>query len=364
MADKLDAFSSEQPLLVYQVGGHKGIQTTGGGSLLIKAALPIEHEFYRSTLANPALVSLRPWVPTYLGTLRLEGHNTAEGFASVEGVSEDEKESLVLENVAHRFRRPNILDVKLGTVLYDEDASPEKKERMQKAAEKSTSRQTGIRLTGFQVFENKSSQPTVVPKSYGYSINPAELPAGIARFFPVCSPVTDTLEQQVGEAAGGGLPGKLLLPILRSIRSSIQHIRDALGTIELRMVGSSLLIIYEGDWERAREGVQWLTDHPEGFESDEESTEEDISDEGSEDHEQSDQPRAGENVPTAAAAEGDEGSDDDGSSAGPPCVVRLIDFAHTRMRPGQGPDTGVLTGLDTLLMLLDGRIASVEEQQP
>lgn len=58
---------------------------------------------------------------------------------------------LVLENLTHRFQRPNVLDIKLGTQLYDEDASDEKKERMQRASEASTSGTTGIRLTGFQV---------------------------------------------------------------------------------------------------------------------------------------------------------------------------------------------------------------------
>jgi inositol-polyphosphate multikinase len=58
---------------------------------------------------------------------------------------------LVIENVAHGFRKPNILDIKLGTVLYDEDAPLDKKERMEKVARNTTSGETGIRLTGFQV---------------------------------------------------------------------------------------------------------------------------------------------------------------------------------------------------------------------
>lgn len=42
-----------------------------------------------------------------------------------------------------------------------------------------------------------------------------------------------------------------------------------------------------------------------------------------------------------------------------PYVVKLIDFAHTKMTPGQGPDEGVLLGLDTVIRLLDGRIEEV-----
>lgn len=58
---------------------------------------------------------------------------------------------IVLSNAASRFKRPSILDVKLGTVLYDEDATEEKKARMTQRALDTTSGTTGIRLTGFQV---------------------------------------------------------------------------------------------------------------------------------------------------------------------------------------------------------------------
>lgn len=59
--------------------------------------------------------------------------------------------SIVLENISHKFVKPNIMDIKLGTVLYERDASPEKRARMEKAARETTSLETGVRLTGFQV---------------------------------------------------------------------------------------------------------------------------------------------------------------------------------------------------------------------
>jgi 1D-myo-inositol-tetrakisphosphate 5-kinase/inositol-polyphosphate multikinase len=117
--------------------------------------------------------------------------------------------------------------------------------------------------------------------------------------------------------------------------------------MELRLVGSSLLIVYEGDWDRAELGVQWLAEQLASMsvEEDEgrEETYEDTEDEDIE------------------GSEGDEESDEDSSDEGSesPFVVRLIDFAHTRLKPGQGADVGVLKGLDSLLGLLDGRIASI-----
>ena len=96
-----------------------------------------------------------------------------------------------------------------------------------------------------------------------------------------------------------GLPKQTLLPILRAIREGVADIRGVFATPEIRMVGSSLFIIYEPDWVRAEDDLQrlWL----------DEDDEEDEEDEG-EDHDDEDRP-------------------------GPPFVVKIIAFAHTCMAP-------------------------------
>ena len=91
------------------------------------------------------------------------------------------------------------------------------------------------------------------------------------------------------------------------------------------MVGASLLIIYEGDRTRAEQSLTSFS-------------EEDEDDEDDEDKE-------------------DDNDDEDESNPkrpGPPFVVKLIDFAHTRLAPGEGPDQGVLLGMDTILKLHAG----------
>ena len=161
------------------------------------------------------------------------------------------------------------------------------------------------------MYDNTTSQVVVTPKTYGKSINKSQLPEGIARFFPVGS-----------SKAGGpslGLPVQLLLPVLHGIREDIAEIRQVLASFEMRMVGASILIAYEGNLKRAEETL--------------ERTEEEEEDEE------------------------DEDESEDEEKPGPPYVVKLIDFAHTRITPGRGPDKGVLTGLDTLIGLIDGRIA-------
>ena len=155
-----------------------------------------------------------------------------------------------------------------------------------------------------------------------------------------------------------GLPVSLLLPILRSIRRSVQEIRDVLNSIELRLVGSSLLIVYEGDWDHAEVGVQWLANHPESVTGNEGERKEE---ETCEDAEGEVEEVEGSEVESEEEEDDDddEEEEEEGGGSDCPCVVRLIDFAHTRLATGQGPDLGVLKGLDSLLSLLDGRIADL-----
>ncbi|KAF9441915.1 SAICAR synthase-like protein [Macrolepiota fuliginosa MF-IS2] len=299
-----------------QVGGHAGVLTTEDGELLIKPALPRELEFYQKLQADNAFAALRPYTPRFIGTLRLEGEldqskPQEEGIA-VKSIS-DKKESIVLENISHRFSKPNILDVKLGTILYDDGASPEKVTRMLETARNTTSLETGVRLTGFQVYDNVTGKAINTPKSYGKTIKAADLPEGVAKFFPVGAPVTSPT------GSSSGLPAHLLRPVIEGIREEIQEIRNVFAELELRMVGGSLLVVYEADWTRAEEGLKNLG-------CDDEEDEEEETDEESKE------------------------------KPGPPFIVKLIDFAHTKTVPGAGADEGVLLGMDTVLKLLDARL--------
>ncbi|KAJ7244982.1 hypothetical protein B0H12DRAFT_1128115 [Mycena haematopus] len=312
-----------------QVGGHpNSVVAAADDSLLIKAALPVELRFYQTvaSAAGPEIDALRPFIPKFIGTLSLEGEldtdkPSSEGSINVKPIEGAKKESIVLENLAHPFLKPNILDIKLGTVLYDEAAPPDKVARMIKTAETTTSLKTGMRLTAFQVYNNMTGEAVHTSKAYGKSISAEQLPEGIARFFPIAT----------ADAPAQGLPAALLLQILELLREDVQDIRDAFAALEMRMVGASLLILYESDAVRAEEGIQWLL-------KDEDEDEEDSDDE-------------------------DSDEDDDDPSKPPkrytPYDVRLIDFAHTRFTPGQGPDEGVLHGFKTILALLDERIAVV-----
>ena len=204
---------------------------------------------------------------------------------------------------------------------------------MKKAARDTTSFETGVRLTGFQVrpmvfeipygcskalqvYDNETGAAVNTPKAYGKSITSSQLSEGIERFFPVIS-----------EGSNQGLPRELLLPILENIREDVAEIREAFAGIEMRMIGGSVLVIYEADAKKAEEGLAFLKK---------------LEEEG-------------------PPEEDEEEDEDEKSKPGLPYVVKLIDFAHTRFKPGQGPDEGVLKGIDTVLRLLDGRIQQLKK---
>lgn len=189
-----------------------------------------------------------------------------------------------------------------------------------------------------------TDNPIVTSKTFCKSIKPADLPEGFARFFPLASnaatprsvskPLPDASSKETRTpSTGTGIPSELLIPVLSGIHAEVKDIHDAVAKVEMRMVGGSLLIVYEADWERAREGLRLLH-------------EERKSDSSSQDEEGDD--------------EEEEEEEDDTKSVGPPFVVKLIDFAHTRILPGEGPDNGVLLGLRTVLKLLDHRLEQVK----
>jgi inositol-polyphosphate multikinase len=129
-------------------------------------------------------------------------------------------------------------------------------------------------------------------------------------------------------SSSSGLPREILEPILRAICEEIAEIRKVYSSLEIRMVGASLLIIYEADWTRAEHSLTSFS------EEDDEKDEDDDIDDDDDDESNSKQP-------------------------GPPFVVKLIDFAHTRLAPGEGPDESVLIGMDTILKLLDARLGEI-----
>lgn len=136
-----------------QVAGHAAsVYTSDDDRFVVKKSLKKEIDFYNQIKSlsssdnhDPHLTDLFKYLPDYQGQTFIP---------STDPQSEAKEEAIVIENLtsSKKFSRPNTLDIKLGTQLWDEDdATEEKKLRMDKVSKATTSGETGMRLTGWQV---------------------------------------------------------------------------------------------------------------------------------------------------------------------------------------------------------------------
>lgn len=83
----------ETPPPNFQVGGHAGgIHATEDGSLVIKSVLPLELEFYQNLSSSATFEPLRPFLPRFYGTLKLEGQhdNSKPGVLAIKPLKEND----------------------------------------------------------------------------------------------------------------------------------------------------------------------------------------------------------------------------------------------------------------------------------
>jgi len=315
-----------------QVGGHQDkIMVSSDGDVIIKTCAHNEAYFY--TKLGPKLDEdlIGHWTPKFYGILKLQGRlpeckaeldpliSGAGGVANVteslnlEKVPEGEspKEAMVLENIARHFARANILDIKLGTKLYGDSASAEKKALRNALGAQTTSTTKGARIVGFKVWNETTQAYDITGRAYGKSIQDHQLIEGIRKALP----------------NNQNLPAELFQQVLRLILARVKRLRAAVQDYEWRIRGSSILIVHEGHAESLRKTLL------------ERKVGEDESDPDSDEDTEQDEDET-------EAVKGFKAFD-----------VRLIDFAHASEAPGEGSDEGYNLGLTTVVELLEERLA-------
>lgn len=332
--------------------------------LVYKPCTPAEINFYEQTNSeHPDFARL---MPTFLGTLQNgrseqlettiasmtsnERSEIGSAGAMVLSTPELEKEStntqdvavnsnplrgkrldtdlmIVLENVAAGFKRPNIIDIKLGKRLWADDAPPAKRARLDDVASKTTSGPLGFRVAGMQVWEPDACRPSLktpyqkslpptkgahksYDKIYGRQLTPDTVKNAFSTFLCL-----DTKEQSE----------EVVESIISGIDEAIGEIEDALAEEESRMYSASILMVYEGDAQAREEAIAAAIDRTARMKEDREEEGE-------------------------AAEEEDEDEEDSKKLFD----VKLIDFAHAAWTPGEGPDENVLFGLRNVRRIVDG----------
>lgn len=144
---------------------------------------------------------------------------------------------------------------------------------------------------------------------------------------------------------------------------------EVIAKLEIRFIGSSILIIYEGDETRLASALERYDAKPPASTvrhprqgSNTESNDEDDEDEDEDDEADDEGDLDSHDSSTSSDDDEDDGARADAGRARrcPPLSLRMIDFAHTRLTDGEGPDEGVLKGLETFRGLLRGRKQEVQ----
>ena len=375
-----------------------GILSDPNKLLFIKPCKPAEIEFYESATKHP---KIQYYMSTFLGQvafaqdvsdsvstalLRNAGtHLVTPHSANAQNPSTaaeswtpsnrkiDSNLGIVLENVVAELKQPNVLDVKLGSRLWADDAPAAKRQRLDEVAAVTTSKPLGFRIAGMKTYMGPKSAGQVgfdprgfqvYDKEYGRSLNVDTVKEGFRKFFFV---------------PNGGITTKFSRRLIRRFLDDLRGLQEALENEESRMYSSSLLLVYEGDGSQLQQDFQkekevlgryhesepapdlnGYLDH--SAPRDESNGHRDQSqshhDPSNGHHDPSNShhdPTPPSNGHTSQQDPTDEDSDLSDSENPLPKVwaLKMIDFAHAEWTPGQGPDENVLHGIRNVIEILD-----------
>ena len=408
-----------------------GVRRTLSGSLIVKPCTKQEVDFYESSARHPAV---QEFMPLYIGSLTSAEqqqplaiaaaqesgavflpapgnppthsacpaqsptptlpttsatpvlHETTKGIPQPEqpwvpsgGKKLETGLSIVLENVASGFRRPNVLDVKLGARLWADDAPAAKRSKLDTVSKETTSASLGYRIAGMKVWTGEDGESDAGGRTnpYATKYEGAEGAKGeviekngyrrydkwYGRSFNEQN-VKEGFETFLAGAKAGSIDRSTM--IAKRVVDELKNVQQVLESEESRMYSSSVLVVYEADpeaMELALEEEKKLAEQgPECQEDDDDEDEEDVQFEINEEEFELVGMQLGEGMPLPQRAInisidpqsaqmpelGDADEDDDEET---PKVhdLRLIDFAHATWTPGEGPDENLLMGIRNLI---------------
>ncbi|KIR97107.1 hypothetical protein L804_05769 [Cryptococcus deuterogattii 2001/935-1] len=370
----------------HQIAGHPGVMSDPSGGLLIKPALPREIAFYQMlSNSDPEDIvwPLRKFVPKNYGTLRLEGRLGAGGAIETDLDMKNETPETWHAPTQDYISTPKSFgksittpELSLGMVRFFPLPTDSIPCLVAHPSPPPTAVEVVSNIEASHLpIPAEASCASVIQSSTSISIpipppTPISPEAATTATTTTTTPASTDLET-LPTYKDHSIPPRTLTRLLTLLLQKLDYLTEAVSTLEMRFVGASLLIVYEGDPVRLeaaldREEKVRVKGKSDGKgNGNGESERSMFSDDGSID---SDSDEDEDDEYDSDEEEGYDSEDDlDGKKKDerrarkcPALTLKMIDFAHTWLAQGEGPDEGVLKGLRTFRSLVERRLEEVE----
>ena len=167
--------------------------------------------------------------------------------------------AVALESLTYPFEKPNTLDIKLGTVLYDNDAALAKKDRFTKVTATSTNKEFGFRFAGMKVYKGHNAQPDFSKRTEGIPQITRD------RFCEYDGKWGKELKNdEVKDAFRSFLfepearvDAEMSSYVAQKFLGEVTKMKEVLEPLVTRMYSASILFVYEGDGDELRKQIEY-----------------------------------------------------------------------------------------------------------
>lgn len=254
-------------------------------------------------------------------------------------------QAIVLGNLTHGYKKPNILDAKLGVRLWADDAPTQKRQRFDTISAETTHAEFGCRIAGMRVY--KGSEDPAALDEEGYRIYDRDYGRTVVNN----DNFTDEIRRFVFNKTAG-IDKALGKAVCQAFAHELRQVEHVFETHHTRMYSSSILFVFEGDGEALEEAIVRNNEMVEEIEAD-------ISDTEIPEAKIPETIRFDSGIVMDGMDGDDDEDDEDDEGAGRTlslpkvCTLKLIDFAHAKWVPGKGPDENTLTGVRNLRKIFE-----------
>ncbi|XP_023325142.1 inositol hexakisphosphate kinase 1 [Eurytemora carolleeae] len=152
-----------------------------------------------------------------------------------------QQEFILLENLTYKYKYPCVLDLKIGTRQYGDEASDRKKESKNAKVAGTTSGALGLRLGGMQVYQANLGRFLCRTKNYGRGLTVDGLKMSLRQFF--CNGLV------------------MRMDVIQTLIRKLSELKEVLERLEtFRFYTSSILVTYDGSINQTGSHVRCCED--------------------------------------------------------------------------------------------------------